>query len=1060
MSTDLTGYGPSSQWKNLTFDGDERTFEIWETKILGYMKLRKLKDTLVGNDEVDQDKNEIAFAELIQFLDERSLSLVIREAKDDGRKAFKILRDFYAGDSKPRVITLYNQLTSLRKANLENVTDYLIRAEKAAMALRSANEQVSDSLLIAMVLKGLTDEYKPFVAIITQSETVDTFHRFKQALRNFEEMEIIRSSGISKKDSILKSKESKKPFTCYNCGITGHKSAECRRPKQPKWCNTCKSPSHSDQSCRKQNKKKHGADQAKKAAEDSDGEHSFQYMFKVEDNNSLYLETDNNRLLVDCGATTHIVNHDSNFISEDPSFIPADHFIELADGSRSNNIALKRGSILVKLHSKEGRAVNVKLENVLYIPSYPQNIFSVQSATKRGASVKFYQNRAELIASDGTTFEIEQQGRLYYLYKSSVNQQRKESLETWHKILGHCNIEDVKKLEHVVNGMHIRDQGTFDCEICTLAKQSNQRNHEADTRATKPFELVHTDLAGPIEPMAKDGFRYVIIFTDDYSGCLFTYFLKEKSDAPKATRKFLADVAPYGKVKTLNFYEDVLPSGEIKRMRSDNGGEFISKEFQEILLKHSIKQELSAPYSPHQNGTAERNWRTLFEMGRALLIESGLPKYLWTYAIMTATHIRNRCYVKRIGSTPYGIITGIKPNLSKMHIFGTICYAYLHNQKKLDPRSKMGYFVGYDKDSPSFLVFYPAEKSVKKHRLVKFTEKFKEEAVSDEPNKLFETPTSSDPKPHAEIPETDEPNMKDSEKPSANRYPTRNRRPPERFGEYLNEEILDDYDYDYCNYMNGPLTYQEAVNGVDAERWKQAMDEEINTLKANDSFVIAKIPDGKKAVGGKWVYTIKGDPDNPVYKARYVAKGYSQKQGIDYSETFSPTARMESVRTLMQLAIQNKWKLHQMDVKGAYLHAPIKSDVFVQQPLGYEQQGGNFVWKLNKSLYGLKQSGRNWNKLLHQYLTEMSFRQSNADPCVFSKTMGNEIIILLVWVDDIIIISSSSELLKSLKSKLSSRFNMKDLGELSSFLGIDFVITDDCITMSQSRYLSNVLQKF
>ena len=94
------------------------------------MKLRKLKDTLVGNDEVDQDKNVIAFAELIQFLDERSLSLVIREAKDDGRKAFKILRDFYAGDSKPRVITLYNQLTSLRKANLENVTDYLIARRK------------------------------------------------------------------------------------------------------------------------------------------------------------------------------------------------------------------------------------------------------------------------------------------------------------------------------------------------------------------------------------------------------------------------------------------------------------------------------------------------------------------------------------------------------------------------------------------------------------------------------------------------------------------------------------------------------------------------------------------------------------------------------------------------------------------------------------------------------------------------------------------------------------------------------------------------------------------
>ena len=102
MAFDSTGYGPSSQWKNLTFDGDERKFEVWKTKLLGYMKLRKLKDTLVGeDDDIDEDKNESAFAELIQFLDDRSLSLVIREAKDDGRKAFKVLRDFYAGDSKP-----------------------------------------------------------------------------------------------------------------------------------------------------------------------------------------------------------------------------------------------------------------------------------------------------------------------------------------------------------------------------------------------------------------------------------------------------------------------------------------------------------------------------------------------------------------------------------------------------------------------------------------------------------------------------------------------------------------------------------------------------------------------------------------------------------------------------------------------------------------------------------------------------------------------------------------------------------------------------------------------
>ena len=167
-------------------------------------------------------------------------------------------------------------------------------------------------------------------------------------------------------------------------------------------------------------------------------------------------------------------------------------------------------------------------------------------------------------------------------------------------------------------------------------------------------------------------------------------FLKEKSDAPKATEKFLADINPYEKVKTFNFNADVFPAGDIERLRSDNDGEYISNEFKSLLTRHSIKHELSAPHSPHQNGTAERNWRTLFDMARALLIESGLPKYLWTYALMTATYIRNRCYVQRIKSTPYSMITGVKPNLAKLHIIGTLCYPFITNLRKLDPRCKRG----------------------------------------------------------------------------------------------------------------------------------------------------------------------------------------------------------------------------------------------------------------------------------------------------------------------------------------------------------------------------------
>ena len=165
------------------------------------------------------------------------------------------------------------------------------------------------------------------------------------------------------------------------------------------------------------------------------------------------------------------------------------------------------------------------------------------------------------------------------------------------------------------------------------------------------MEYIHSDLAGPIDPVAKESFRYSMNFVDDYSGFIFIYFLKNKSDAVAALEKFLADSAPYGTVKCL---------------RSDNGGEYVSNSFESVLMKNKIRHEKSCPNSPHQNGTAERTWRSIFEMARCILIESKLPKQLWTYAAMASAHIRNRCYSQRTEETPYFLV---KDQISVSYIF-------------------------------------------------------------------------------------------------------------------------------------------------------------------------------------------------------------------------------------------------------------------------------------------------------------------------------------------------------------------------------------------------------
>lgn len=298
--------------------------------------------------------------------------------------------------------------------------------------------------------------------------------------------------------------------------------------------------------------------------------------------------------------------------------------------------------------------------------------------------------------------------------------------------------------------------------------------------------------------------------------------------------------------------------------------------------------------------------------------------------------------------------------------------------------------------------------------------------------------------------------------------PTRTRRKPVHLQDYETEDKVDKLvtcvDYCYRAVCDMPQNYQDAIRSPNSQQWIKAMDDEIHSLEKNNTFKITQLPPDKKAVGGRWVYTLKSDTDgSDRYKARFVAKGYSQKQGIDYEETFSPTADMTTVRIVMQKAVQEGLILHQMDVETAYLHAPIDCEVYLEQPEGYEiesKSGEKLVCKLQKSLYGLKQSGRNWNTMLHVYLTENGFKQNPADNCLYIRERENEKVILIVWVDDLIVAANTEEVVKSVKMMLTERFKMKDLGKLNNFLGIDFKQSDGQVTMTQERYINKILSRF
>jgi hypothetical protein len=578
---------------------------------------------------------------------------------------------------------------------------------------------------------------------------------------------------------------------------------------------------------------------------------------------------------------------------------------------------------------------------------------------------------------------------------------------------------------------------------------SQYRSREADKRAEKPMEFIHCDLAGPIDPIAREGYKYCISFVDDYSGAIAVYFLKQKNDSAKALEKFLADSAVYGSVK---------------KFRSDNGTEFTCQEFEAILRRNKIRHEFSSPYSPHQNGTVERGWRSLFEMARCMLLESKISKSLWTYAVQAAAFIRNRCYCPRISKTPYELLTGRRPNLQNMHVFGTVCYAYVQNKTKLDARCEKGAFVGYDKASPAFLVYFKEKNEIRRVRMCKLTEKCEVSNLEEsyvEPILWRKNETEEQ-----IVQENVEPdNSRQDITERENRYPRRDRTQPKYLEDYVTESSSVNCSVDYCyRVADIPRTYQEAVVSPQSGQWKIAMDEEMNSLLDHNTFEYTNLPEGRNLIGGRWVYAVKLGPNGEEkYKARYVAKGYSQIPEVDFSETFSPTARMTSIRMLMQLAVQHDLIVHQMDVKTAYLNAPIDHEIYIEQPEGFEvksKENLQIVCKLNKSLYGLKQSGRNWHNLLHDYLVDQKFVQSLSDSCVYTRFNENSKVIIITWVDDMIIAASDKQVLCEIKDSLSQRFKMKDLGKLEWFLGMMFKCEKGFIEIDQRKYIEKVLTKF
>jgi len=604
---------------------------------------------------------------------------------------------------------------------------------------------------------------------------------------------------------------------------------------------------------------------------------------------------------------------------------------------------------------------------------------------------------------------------------------------------------------------------------------------------------------------------------DDATRENMLYFQKAKSEAINSYKRDEA-------------YINTHSGNNIKYSRSDRGGEFMSKELKAHQDQKGTVRELTVHDSPPQNGVSERGMRTRAERARALLLASGLPRFLWAEAMKHVTWIQNRSASRALkNKTPYEMKFKKKPNLAGIQEFGAAAYVKDLTAGKLDARAQVGRFVGYDSESKGFRIYWPNKRSVSVERNVVFNEddvltendnviipgdalaegekdkviqSSDSETVNHEPEENSPEPENSIPFPITE-PE-DQPNLPeivedlpDVEPPTGRG--ARARHPPGTYAkinkqglhaniaeydpeedeikiEPWNSDDDDDNndswyelppDFALASAMGTePRTFDEALRGPNAAQWQAAYDYELSQLEKLGTWEVVYLPEGETAIPFTEVLKVKRGPDDEIdsYRLRIVAGGHKQVHGVNYDETFAAAAKMPSVRVVLGNAAQQDWEIHQVDVKSAYLNAPLKETVYMKPPRGVLKPGQEgMVYCLLKGLYGLKQAGRGWHKKLTSvFVSKLGFARSAVDHSVFYCRTETEHTIVAVATDDMAVTSKHTSDVVKFKSELRKHFEITDMGEMKWFLG--FEVKRDraarTISINQRAYIQNMVDKF
>ncbi|KAJ9561476.1 hypothetical protein OSB04_006636 [Centaurea solstitialis] len=574
--------------------------------------------------------------------------------------------------------------------------------------------------------------------------------------------------------------------------------------------------------------------------------------------------------------------------------------------------------------------LSVVLIDCCYSAEMARNIISFYALYKDGFDFEFdngsilvYKNNVLYFKANPchgiyeTSITVRDNRSSIYNVESTQSKNGLDKSYLWHCRLGHNSKKRITKLQ--LDGIleSFDHTSNDECESCLLGKMTKAPFTGTCERGKDLLDIVHTDVCGPFRSATRHGERYFVTFTDDFSRYGYVYLIKHKSETIEVFRTFQNEV------------ENQL-NRKIKTLRSDRGGEYLSQEFRDHLRSCGIIAQLTPPRTPQHNGVAERRNRTLLDMVRSMMSRTALPISFWGYALETAARVLNLVPTKKVSKTPSEIWSGEVSSLAYLKVWGCEAYVRREAQDKLEPRSERCYFVGYPTNSFGYLFYKPSENKVFVARRAWFLER---ELISKETSgsqidleeiqesTSMETDVGTSTQQQVVEPTVVEPQQRVTEESDIQPPPVRRsdrvRHAPERYNLLIFDG--DDTQVD----LDEPTNYQEAMAGLEAAKWKEAMESEMQSMYDNQVWDLVDHIPSLKIVGHKWVFKKKTDMDGKVhtYKARFV-----------------------------------------------------------------QSEHPNRVCKLQKSIYELKQASRSWNICFDEKIKEFGFLRSEDEPCVYVRT--------------------------------------------------------------------------